>query len=108
MIITNYTQLTVNEETCCTKTAVRQLSSTEDCNIKLFEMQPGGYSPLHSHPEQHQVLVISAEGTVSDGKKTLPIQSGDIISILANEPHQFKTAGDKPLRFLAVTFGNEE
>jgi|YelNatPaOPRAMG01_1025707.scaffolds.fasta_scaffold56585_4 quercetin dioxygenase-like cupin family protein len=108
MKITSYKQIPVNNETCCTKTAVRQLMAAEGFDIKFFEMQPGGYSPQHSHPEQHQILVISGAGTVSDGKKTKPIQSGDIISILADEPHQLKTTGDTPLRFLAVTFGGKE
>jgi quercetin dioxygenase-like cupin family protein len=108
MKITKYNQLPENKETCCTKTAVKQLITAEGFDIKIFEMQPDGYSPLHSHPEQHQVFILGGEGTVSDGKKALRVQNGDAISIRSNEPHQFRTAGDKPLIFLAVTFSGKK
>ena len=36
--------------------------------MRLFEMEPGGYSPLHSHPWEHEVYVLSGSGC-----KTNPI-----------------------------------
>ena len=58
-------------------------------------MQPDGYSPLHQHPEQHRLFITGGKGTVSDGQKTIPIQTGDIVYIEANEPHQLKTIGNR-------------
>jgi len=26
--------------------------------MRLFEMEPGGYSPLHSHPWEHEVFIL--------------------------------------------------
>jgi len=65
-------------------------------------MQPAGYSPLHSHSPQHIVIVLEGEGLVFNGEKTVPIQSGDIVLIKANEQHQFKNNGAKPFKFLNV------
>ncbi len=103
MDITEFSKLPVNKQTCCSRTTERPITSTEAFDIKLFEMQPGGYSPLHSHPAEHQIIVIGGEGTVSNGENPKPIKSGNAISIQGNEPHQFKSTGDKPLMFLAVT-----
>ncbi len=71
--------------------------------IELYEMQAAGHSPLHNHKAQHTILVLEGEGAIFDGEKTLPMHADDIISILANEPHQITNLGKKPLRFLAVT-----
>jgi quercetin dioxygenase-like cupin family protein len=94
------------KETCCTKTKVRKLIQKTDSaksEIELYEMQPAGYSPLHSHKVQHTILVLEGEGAVFDGQKTIPIQVDDVVSISTNEPHQLKNIGKKPLRFLALT-----
>lgn len=99
--------LQANTETCCTKTTVKELTTQQtgapNLNIKLFEMQNGGYSPLHQHPEKHRLFITSGKGTVSDGEKTLPIQTDDIVYIEANEPHQLKTVGEEPLKFICLT-----
>ena len=34
--------------------------------MRLFEMQPGGNSPLHSHDWEHEVFILEGEGTVVD------------------------------------------
>ena len=94
------------------RTTVRQLLTPEgdyrQCEIKLFEMQPDGYSPLHKHPSEHKVLIIEGEGIVFDGKKEASIQSGDVISITSNEQHQFKNTKAKSLKFLAITLNTKE
>ena len=88
-------------------TTVKELKTQEadekDINIKLFEMQPGGYSPLHSHPAKHRLIVTGGEGTVFDGEKTAAIKAGDIAYIAPNEPHQLQATGDKPLKFTCLT-----
>ncbi|MCW4002470.1 MAG: cupin domain-containing protein [Candidatus Bathyarchaeota archaeon] len=79
------------------------MSNLEKTEVELFEMQPGGCSPLHSHDAQHTVLVLEGEGAVSDGEKTFPLHVDDVIIIIADELHQFRNIGQKPLRFLCIT-----
>jgi quercetin dioxygenase-like cupin family protein len=49
------------KEECCTKTKIRWLINTEigeQNTLRLFEMFPGGYSPLHKHAWEHSVFVL--------------------------------------------------
>jgi quercetin dioxygenase-like cupin family protein len=112
MKITPYQAIPENTETCCTKTTIKELTPHEigipNLNIKLFEIHPNGYSPLHQHPELHRLFITSGKGTLSDGQKTVPIQSGDIVYIEANEPHQLKTVGTEPLKFICLTMDTQE
>ncbi|MEM3553827.1 MAG: cupin, partial [Candidatus Bathyarchaeia archaeon] len=32
--------------------------------MRLFEMEPGGHSPLHTHPWEHEVFILEGEGVV--------------------------------------------
>jgi quercetin dioxygenase-like cupin family protein len=97
---------------CCIKTRVRSLTTNgknaEKFDILLFEMAPSGYSPLHKHPSEHQIFVLQGVGVVFDGEKTTSIQKGDVISIGANELHQFENTCKKVLKFLCSTHYFEE
>ncbi len=111
MKIQDYTELPQTAKTCCKKTTVRQLTpeaNGRQSDVKLFEMQPGGYSPLHNHPQEHKILVIEGEGTVFDDKKEIKIQKDDVVFIASNEQHQFKNSSDQVLKFLAVTADTDE
>jgi quercetin dioxygenase-like cupin family protein len=96
--------VTAEKAECCNKTNVRWLttqeSGTENIAMRLFEMDPDGYSPLHKHPEEHYIFVVQGDGTVFDGEKTTPIHAGDVVCIEANELHQIKNNSSKTLAFL--------
>src|SRR5665648_131810 len=106
MNICNYKCLPEKTQTCCVKTKVIKLIQKADLakfEVELFEMQPAGYSPLHSHKILHAILVLEGEGIVFDGEKNTPIHVDDVVYIMANEQHQFRNIGKKPLKFLCVS-----
>lgn len=70
--------------------------------IRQFEVEPGGHTPEHSHPYEHEVYVISGGGTVLLHGERRPIKSGDVIYVEADSVHQFRASGDTGLRFLCA------
>ncbi|MEM2688614.1 MAG: cupin domain-containing protein [Candidatus Bathyarchaeia archaeon] len=70
--------------------------------MRLFEIEPGGHSPLHAHPWEHEVFVLEGEGTVvgSDGEKRF--KAGDVIFVPPNEKHQFRNDGNRIVKFLCL------
>jgi len=70
--------------------------------MRLFEMEPSGYSPLHKHPWEHEVFILEGEGSVFDGEKAKEFTAGDVIFIPPNERHQVKNNGKKTLKFLCL------
>jgi quercetin dioxygenase-like cupin family protein len=70
--------------------------------MRLFEMQPGGYSPSHGHPWEHEVFVLEGKGIVVDDKEEKKFGAGDVIFISSNEKHQFKNNGEKIVKFLCL------
>ena len=70
--------------------------------MRLFEMEPGGHSPLHNHDWEHEVFVLEGEGLVVGGKEEKKIKAGDAVFMPPNEKHQFKNNGKKTLKFLCL------
>ncbi len=70
--------------------------------MRLFEMEPGGYSPLHTHPWEHEVFILEGEGTVVSKEGEHKVGPGDVIYIPPNEKHQLKNTGKTTFKFLCL------
>jgi quercetin dioxygenase-like cupin family protein len=70
--------------------------------MRLFEMEPEGHSPLHSHPWEHEVFILEGEGLVVGGNEQRGFKAGDAVFVPPNEKHQFKNTGKKKVRFLCL------
>ena len=70
--------------------------------LRVFEVEPGGFSPLHSHNWEHEVFILEGDGIVvsQDGEKRF--KPGDAVFVAPNEKHQFKNDGKKVVKFICV------
>ncbi len=72
--------------------------------MRIFDVEPGGCTPLHQHNYEHEVLVLEGEGEVvlPDGQTTRPVAKGDALYVPANDLHQFRASAGKRLQFLCM------
>ncbi len=70
--------------------------------MRQFEVAPGGYTPRHSHPYEHEVFVLEGEGVVLEGDAEHRLAAGDFVLVTPNEIHQFRNTGTAPLKFLCL------
>ncbi len=70
--------------------------------MRHFSVEPGGQSPYHSHPWEHEVFVLKGEGKVIQGDKAFGISPGVVIYISPGEEHQFVNKGNEPMEFLCL------
>jgi quercetin dioxygenase-like cupin family protein len=70
--------------------------------MRLFEMEPKGHSPFHSHPWEHEVFILEGEGIVVSEEGEKKFKTGDVVFVLPNENHQFKNTGTETLKFLCL------
>jgi quercetin dioxygenase-like cupin family protein len=70
--------------------------------MRLFEMAPTGFSPLHSHPWEHEVYILQGEGVVlgEEGERTFT--AGTVVFIPPDEKHQFRNTGSETVKFLCL------
>jgi quercetin dioxygenase-like cupin family protein len=70
--------------------------------MRLFELAPGGSTPLHEHPWEHEVFVLQGAAEVVTAAEARPIKPTDAVLVLPGERHQFRNAGEGPARFLCM------
>ena len=107
MKVYNYKTVNAEKADCCAeKTQVRWLITkemgAENFVMRLFEMQTGGYSPLHKHPWEHEIFVLEGDGLVFNGEKATSLKAGDVVFVAPNELHQFKNNDERTLKFLCL------
>ena len=70
--------------------------------LRHFTVEPGGYTPRHSHDYEHEVVIVGGSGEVEYGGETHPIREGDVLFVEPNVVHQFRSAADESLAFLCL------
>ncbi len=81
---------------------VGQDSGAPNFYLRLFELEPGGHSPLHTHPWEHEVYFLEGTGQVNTENGSIPVQKDYFALVLPNETHQFQNTGETPLKFLCI------
>ncbi len=87
---------------CTVRWLLSESDGTPNFAMRQFEVAPGGYTPRHSHPYEHEVYVLEGQGEVYEGDEAHDIRSGDVVLVTPDEVHQFKNTGDGPLKFLCL------
>ena len=70
--------------------------------MRLFEIQPGGSTPYHSHTWEHEVFIVSGRGLAKGAALDEQLGEGDAVFVAPNEPHCFTNIGDELLRLICV------
>jgi quercetin dioxygenase-like cupin family protein len=104
MQVISYEEVKAKEVEEGSKIKIRWLNTGGSKNfaVRLFEIEPGGYSPHHSHPWEHEIFVLEGNGTTIGKEGAEAISVGDLISIPAGETHQIKNTGKSTLRILCM------
>jgi len=77
-------------------------TGAENFFMRLYEVEPGGFTPLHSHPWEHEVFILEGEGVAVGGSEECELREGDVLFIPSGEPHQLRNESDKILKFLCL------
>jgi quercetin dioxygenase-like cupin family protein len=87
---------------CRIQLAITARDGAPNFAMRVFEIAPGGQTPLHRHPYEHEIYVMDGQGTVWRDGKEVPIKPGDVLYIPADEQHQFRNAAGKPFKFMCL------
>lgn len=72
-------------------------------SMRVFTLEPGGYTPYHQHPWEHENYVLNGSGVMVDGQGNHhPIEAGDFAIVVPNEMHQFRNTSQEPLQFICL------
>lgn len=72
------------------------------CQLRYFEIEPGGYSSLERHRHEHAVMVIRGVGRALVGDRIVDLATHDLVRVPPRTWHQFRAGGDEPFGFLCM------
>ena len=78
------------------------------CQLRYFEVAPGGHTTLECHDHVHVVMVIRGEGDVLLGDHLQHVKQFDVVEIGSRTWHQFQATGKQPLGFLCLVSSNRD
>jgi quercetin dioxygenase-like cupin family protein len=72
-------------------TVIRHVITEKDgapnFNMRVLSMEPGGLSPNHSHPWEHEFFILSGEGIGEVDNKEGNVRQGDVIYVPPDIQH---------------------
>jgi quercetin dioxygenase-like cupin family protein len=73
-------------------------NGTPTFSFRVFTIEPGGHTPLHSHPFEHLNYVIEGRGAVVTQEREHELKKDNFVLVLPGETHQYKNmSANKPL-----------
>jgi len=73
-----------------------------DCELRYFEVGPGGHSTLERHSHEHAVVILRGSGQGLVGETILDLAPYDLVRVPSMAWHQFRASRDEPLGFLCM------
>jgi quercetin dioxygenase-like cupin family protein len=68
---------------------------TPNLSLRVFTVEPKGYTPFHNHSYEQLNYIIEGEGFLIDSNgNEKPLRKGDFALVLPNEMHQYKNSSD--------------
>jgi quercetin dioxygenase-like cupin family protein len=74
----------------------------KDYTLRVFRLEPEGFSPHHQHDWEHINYVIKAKGTLTIGDQVNELSEGDFAFVPPNLKHQFNNPNDSDFEFICI------
>ena len=71
--------------------------------MRVFELAPGGHTPFHSHPFEHEAVILEGRIASVSSAGTTEHKVNDALLIFPGEEHQFRNlSADKAAKFMCL------
>ncbi|MHA1579091.1 MAG: cupin domain-containing protein [Candidatus Freyarchaeota archaeon] len=71
--------------------------------MRRFEIKPSGRIGLHSHPEEHEIYVLSGKARIFNDQGFETVAGpGDVLYVPPNEKHGYENTSDETFTFICV------
>ena len=72
------------------------------CQLRYFEVAPGGHTTLERHEHAHAVLIARGSGRCLVGDRVYDVVTHDLVHVPPLTWHQFQAGAGEPLGFLCM------
>ncbi len=80
---------------------VSEADGAQNFALRVFDLEPEGNTPFHTHAWEHEVYVLSGSGQVRRETDAVDITAGTALFVAPDEKHSF-VAGADGMSFICV------
>ena len=106
MRVKHYKEVELKPEHAARGAGIRWLLSERDgmtdMAMRVIEIEPGGQTPEHSHPWEHQVFILKGNGRVVTEGQTQEFAPGCAVFVGPNEAHTFHNDSEETVEFVCM------
>jgi quercetin dioxygenase-like cupin family protein len=84
------------------RVAIGQSDGAPNFCMRVFELDPGGFTPRHQHDWEHEIFFHQGQGEVWHDGQWRPVEAGAFAFIPGREMHQIRNRGDRKLVFVCL------
>mgnify|MGYP001210802760 CR=1 FL=1 len=70
--------------------------------MRIFEISPGGYTPKHAHPWEHEIFFHAGQGELYADGSWRKVSARTVVFVPRDEEHQIRNTGDELLVFACL------
>lgn len=68
--------------------------------LRVIEVAPGGHTPRHQHPYEHENFVVEGHGRVLLNDTWHDLRPGSVVFVPAGALHTYENTGETSFKFL--------
>jgi quercetin dioxygenase-like cupin family protein len=73
-----------------------------ECELRYFEVAPGGHTTLERHEHIHAVMILRGSGRCLVGTEVRAVKERDLVTVPPLAWHQLRAGDKEPLGFLCM------
>ena len=81
---------------------IREEDGAPHFAMRVFDVEHGCNTPLHSHWWEHEVFVLDGQGYIVVGDERAEIRPGTVVFVPGDALHQLINTGEDVLRFICL------
>lgn len=74
----------------------------KDHTLRVFTIEPRGFTPLHQHEWEHINYIISGRGHLMIDGHSHEVRTGDYAVVPPNTEHQFVNPNEEEFKFICI------
>jgi len=81
---------------------INEVQDAPNFAMRRFQVAPGGNTPYHTHPWEHEVYVLEGDAVAVGKDGETKIGPGSVVLVQPDEEHNFVNKGDTDFVFLCM------
>lgn len=105
MHYSNETPLRIDNEVArgvSARLLIGKKDGAENFCMRLFQLDPGGHTPLHRHEWEHEIFFHQGRGEIFLNGSWNPVSEGTAAFVPGDQDHQIRNTGPDTLSFVCL------